>query len=163
MVRFCFIYSLLFLLAACNSGQSGTGKPESDKGRPRHVNKPKANFQDTMAIQNPSAIFYYPDSLQLAKIKDSIDSNVYKGLMHSYFYQLRNAHIVIKKRWSELKIIDAKDVRYLKFYDRSGKFEWVDLDRKNDMYGLILSNLKKPPVEVDMTNLETQISFYLKE
>ena len=58
----------------------------------------------------PAAVFYHPDSFQLLKIKEHADPMHYDGSMHEYFFQMRNARIVIKKTWPALIIIEAKKV-----------------------------------------------------
>ena len=127
------------------------------------VIKPPATYQDTIELSYPAAVFYYPDSLQLKKIKAVLDTNVYKAVMHDYFYQMRYAHIVIKKEWPRLAIIECKRYRYLLFVKKDGSQICVDLDTKGDSYGLFVFDGNKTPIPIDMTNLETQVSFYLKQ
>jgi len=86
----------------------------------------------------------------------------YDGMMHEYFYQMRNAANTIKKNWPALLITYAKHHRFLLFKKNNGTSVCLDLDTKNDAYGLIVFNRHKDPLPVDMTNLETAISFYLK-
>jgi hypothetical protein len=124
--------------------------------------KPPATYPDTLTINFPTAVFYHPDSLQLLKIKEQTDSMMFDGSMHEFFYQMRNARIVIKKSWPELSIIEAKNYRYLLFIKQGGTRECIDLDTKNDAYGLFVFNGKKAPLAIDMTNIETEVSFYLK-
>jgi hypothetical protein len=160
-----FISCSCLLACSCQSIETSNQDLATKKpgARPKHVQKPPAAFQDTLIIKSQAAVFYYPDSIQILKIKDSLDSSVYKGIMHSYFYQLRNAHIVLNKLWPKLKIYDAKKFRYLLFIEKDADNFCIDLNKKNELYGLIVFSKKKQPEDVDMTNLETQISFYLKE
>src|SRR5688572_28845394 len=125
-----------------------------------HKTKPPGNFPDTLKITEAAAIFYYPDSLQLEKIKAVTDTNIFKSSMHEYFYQMRNARIVLKKSLPEIKIIDAKNVRYLLFIHSDNKTDCIDLDSKNDAYGLILFNRQKSPLISDMANIEGEAGLY---
>ncbi len=131
--------------------------------RPKHLNKPHSHFQDILSIRLPAAVFYYPDSLQLEKVKSILDTMVYKGIMHDYFYQMRYAHITMKKSWPGMTVMDARNCRYIQFIRKDGSRDCIDLDTKNDLYGLIVSEEGKSPIQVDLTNLETQVSFYLKK
>ena len=124
--------------------------------------KPLHTYQDTLTIDVPSAVFCHPDSLQLDEIKQLTDSMVFIGSMHEYFYMMRNARMVIKKTWPGLKITEAKHYRYLLFIKKDGSKECIDLDKYNDIYGLFVFDGKKSPQLVDMMNIETQVSFYLK-
>ena len=75
---------------------------------------------------------------------------------------MRNARIVIKKTWPALKIIESKHYRYLLFMKKDGSKECIDLDKYDDMYGLFVFDANQSPELVDMMNIETQVSFYLK-
>ncbi len=125
--------------------------------------KPPSTFKDTMKINFPAAVFYLPDSIQLSKIKAQTNSIVFDGSMHEFFYQMRNARIVIKKLWPSLRVIEAKNYRYILFIKKNKEQTCIDLNTKNDAYGLFVFEGLKPPLFVDMTNLETVISVYLKE
>ena len=135
--------------------------PAKTGGRPRHMEKPPSASQDTLKIDRPAAIFYYPDSFQLASVKAVLDTSVYKGIMHDYFYQMRYDRKVIIKTWPSLNIIDSKNYRYLLFVNKNGVREYVDLNTKSDLYGLIVWNMKKHPLSIDMTNIDTQVYFYM--
>lgn len=88
---------------------------------------------------------------------------VYDGTMHEFYYQMRNARMVIKKTWPGLAIIESENCRFLLFVKDDNTRECIDLDTKNDAYGLFVFNRKKPPLYVDMMNVETAISYYLKK
>lgn len=128
----------------------------------KHFVKPPATNDDTLVIDFPAAVFYHPDSLQLKKIKELTDSISFDGTMHEYFYQMRNARIVIKETWQGLTIVESKNYRFILFIKKDKTKECIDLNTKNDVEGLYVFDRKKPPVLVDMTNIETEISFYLK-
>ena len=74
---------------------------------------------------------------------------------------IRNAHIVLKQNWSQLKIVDSKNVRYLVFVGLDHTRYTIDLDQYNDAYGMFVFDLKKAPILVEMTNLESIIQMYL--
>jgi hypothetical protein len=76
---------------------------------------------------------------------------------------MRNARMVIQKTWPVLKITEAKNCRYLLFIKADNSREYIDLDTKMDAYGLLVFNTKKPPLTIDMMNVETEVSFYLKD
>lgn len=125
-----------------------------------HKTKPPGNFPDTLKITEAAAVFYSPDSIQLENIKAVTDTNIFKSSMHEYFYQMRNARIVLKKFLPEIKIVDARNIRYLLFIHSDNKSDCIDLDSKNDAYGLILFNRQKPPLISDMANIEGEAGLY---
>jgi len=164
-----FLSSVFFCLVFSCSNNSGADNLAIKNADPINVNKtkkishkPGCTYQDTVIIDVASAVFYYPDSLQLEEIKQLTDSVVYIGSTHEYFYMMRNARAVIKKEWPDLKIIEAKNYRYLLFIKKDNSKKCIDLDSYDNMYGLFVFDGKKPPELVDMMNINTQISFYLK-
>jgi hypothetical protein len=129
----------------------------------KHTVKPAATYQDTLLINFAAAVFYKPDSLQLLKIKLQTDSMIFDGSMHEFFYQMRNARMVIQKTWPALKITDVKNYRYLLFIAADNTRQCIDLNTKTDACGLLVFSRKKPPLTIDMMNIETAVSFYLKD
>ncbi len=121
--------------------------------------KPPATYQDTLKIDLIAAVFYSPDTLQLQKIKDITEEKVFESQMHEYFYQMRNARMVLKKNWPGINIIEAKNVRYLLFKKSNTDIVCVDLN-KNDPYGLFLFNGSKDPHPADMMNIDSELPFY---
>jgi hypothetical protein len=154
----------LFTASACNNSDYNKTETKPVKTEVNKKNKPKppATYTDTLIINFPAAVFYHPDSLQLLKIKAQTDSMVFDGSMHEFFYQMRNARMVIKKTWPGLKITEAKNYRYILFIKKDNSGECIDIDTKPDAYGLFVFNREKPALYVDMMNIETEISFYLK-
>jgi len=152
-----FLVALTFTMACKYEKKTDPGRSNTSKD---HKTKPPGNFPDTLKITEIAAVFYYPDSLQLEKIKVVTDTNIFKSSMHEYFYQMRNARIVLKKILPEIKIVDARNVRYLLFIYSDNKTDCIDLDLKNDAYGLILFDRQKPPLISDMANIEGEAGLY---
>jgi hypothetical protein len=152
------------ILFSCNN--TGSVKTETEVKAVDTVSKflpkPASSFPDTLFVNFQAAVFYHPDSLQFLKIEAQTDSIMFDGSMHEFFYQMRNARIVIKKSWPEMSIIEAKNYRYLLFINQDGSRECIDLDTKNDAYGLFVFNGEKAPLAIDMSNIETEVYFYLK-
>ena len=130
------------------------------ENKDRAKNKPPSTFSDTLKINSPAAVFYTPDSLQLEKIRSVTEAGIFDGSMHEYYYLMRNAHFVIKKTIPQLKIIDVKNARYLLFTGADKNTECIDLDSKNDAYGLFVFDRQKPPRLLDMANIESELGFY---
>ncbi len=59
-----------------------------------------------------------------------------------------------------MKIIEAKNVRYLLFVRDNKQRHCIDLNSKNDAYGLFFFDSKKPPRLSDMANIETDLGAY---
>ena len=158
-----YIISILLLASSCNNNPDQAGKEKNTPGSKTAHSKPPANYQDTLQIDLPTAVFYHPDSLQLEKIKEITDPKVFEATTHEYFFQMRNARMSIKKDWPALKIIEAKNARYLRFIGNSNNDTYIDLDTKNDPYGLFLFQPGKKPQLADMMNIDTELGFYFKK
>ena len=159
---FIYFFTVITAVACVNS----TGKNETTLTRPiaspKKKTKPPASFSDTLTIGSKSAVFYYPDSLQLEKLKSILDTSVFEAITHEYFYQFRYLHTVLKKYWPQVKIVEARNVRYLLFIKANGSAEIIDLDTKDDPYGLFVFDTRKKPDQLELTNVESEIGFYFK-
>jgi hypothetical protein len=157
---------MIMLSSSCNTNNSNKKIPvipPQNQSNIKQIKKAASTYQDTLTIYNPAAVFYHPDSMQLVKIKAQSDTAFYEASMHEYFYQMRTARITMQKTWPRLSIIDSKKYRFLLFVKKDGTKQCVDLDKKNDPFGLLVFNTKKDAQVVDMMNVETYIWFYLKE
>ena len=162
LILFTSIGFLFILMQSGCKGQSEKKeKPVNDKIS--SFQKPRSSYEDSFHIYNRSVIIYYPDSIQLMNIKAAMDSNVFDGTMHEFYYQIRNARNVIKKSWSELQLIEVKNFRYLVFHRKDSSREIIDLNAKNDVCGMYLFKNERSPQLADMTNIETALHNYFKK
>ena len=159
-MKFHFSLSFLIVILCLSCTDS---PPESYSPQTKVENKFPGSFQDTIRINSPAAVFYNPDSLQLEKIRSVTEARIFDGSMHEYDYLMRNAHFVIKKTIPQLKIIEVKNARYLFFTGADKNTECIDLDSKNDAYGLFVFDRQKPPRLLDMANIESELGFYFSK
>jgi len=125
--------------------------------------KPPSSFADTLVIQNPSAVFYTPDSVQLDKIRAINKKMIFESLMHDCFYQMRNARLVLQKYWPRIRIVETSKARYLLFIKADKTKTAIDLNSKNDICGIFLFDSKQDPELIDMMNVDTELGFYFKK
>jgi hypothetical protein len=159
-----YIASVLSLTASCSCDSSHDDEERNTSSSGQHVlTKPPSNFPDTMQIDFPAAVFYLPDSLQLEKINELTDSAIFDATMHEYFFQIKNARKSINRDWPGLKIVEAKNVRFLFFQGKDNDSMYIDLDARNDSHGLILFQPGKKPHFADMMNIDTELGYYFKK
>ena len=153
---------LLILIGSCNQVNKGNIQPSetSKVTKRRIIKKPGSSFNDTLIIKSNSAVFYVPDSVQMEKIKNINEKEVFDLLIHNCHYQMQNARQVIKKDWPQIKIIETSTHRYLLFEKENKEGKCIDLNDKNDICGLFLFDGKKDPALVDMPNIDTQLHLY---
>src|SRR5580765_920301 len=95
----------IFLLAwSCSQPiEKNYGPAKKEQiSRPTIIKKPPSSFNDTVIITSKSAIFYNPDSLQMAKIKLVNEKNIYSTITHDCYYQMQNARNVIRRYWPRI-------------------------------------------------------------
>jgi hypothetical protein len=164
-VKFATAIVFAALLLSCNNDSGKNNKsaePHKELTR-KFIAKPPSSFEDTLTIKNPAAVFYKPDSAQLEKIKAVNTPMIFKSLMHDCFFQMRNAHIVLKKYYPKIKIIETTKARYLLFVKENGSDICIDLNHNNDICGMYIFNGRKDPELADMTNVDTDLEFYFKK
>lgn len=123
-------------------------------------NKVPSSYSDTIKIKSVAAVFFYPDSMQLEKMRASMDTMIFKSTDHECFYLMKNARTSLKVNWPKVQIFDASKARYLLFIKEDKSQICIDLNTKNDMCGLFLFNQVKDPLEADMANIDTALDFY---
>jgi hypothetical protein len=146
---------------------SDPAKPKQDRqpvaGEPVQTRtKPPSSFSDTLIISPNTAVFYFPDSLQDLHIKAVTDPGVYKSIVHENEYQMRYSRKVLKQYYQGISVRDARNIRYLAFHKKDGEYFYLDLNTKNDAYGLLVFDGVQKPELLDMTNVETELSDYFK-
>lgn len=158
---YCIFVSCM-LLEGCSSHSVSKEGTVPAPAAVKTISKPGSSFQDTLIIKEVTAVFFRPDTAQLLRLKAITDSMAFDGSMHEYFYQQRNARMVITKTWPAIKIVEADHYRFLLFIKKDNTQDLLDLDKIPDPLGLLVFNRLKAPLLIDMMNLETGISFYLK-
>ena len=155
-----FLPLLLSLSCSDPERQRNSIQENTVSKNPVRIKSP-GSFSDTIKIKSfSSAVFYYPDSLQLEKIKASTDKRIFESTMHDYFYQMRYSRVVLKRYFPQIHIIEVKKGRYLLFELKGGQKEYIDLNAKNDPWGLFIFDGQKVPRLVDMTNIDSELGFY---
>ncbi|HTQ65071.1 MAG TPA: hypothetical protein VMI12_09745 [Puia sp.] len=167
-VSFLLYANLVWMLLtyfSCNgrTNENALTPEETPKTKHSIIKKPPSSFNDTLIIDKESAVIYYPDSLQIEKIKAVNKKTVFDMITHDCYYQIKNAREEIGKHWKRIHIVEASKVRYLLFVKEDRTSSCIDLNDKNDVCGIFLFDKKKNPVLVDMPNINTEIGFYFQK
>lgn len=161
--RFIIIIVYAVLLSSCNYPTKKDKKDTVKEGKKlvrAFISKPGSSFSDTLILKTACAVFYKPDSVQLKKIEAVNQPMVFEGLMHDCFFQMRNARMVLKKYYPQIKIIETTKARYLLFIKEHGGRNLIDLNSNNDICGIYVFNSEKNPELIDMANVDTELRFY---
>jgi hypothetical protein len=153
-----FILAGCLLLVCCRQ-QAKTGITPGKKGE--LFVKPPSGATATLRINMKSAVFFQADSLQVQQLRSKLDPGLLETMLHEYFYQLRNARLVLQQHWKEVTMVEATKARWISFEDpTTGNKTIIDLDKNNELYGIYLFNPGKEPLFIDMVNIDTEAGFY---
>ena len=124
--------------------------------------KPGSSYSDTITIKSPAAVFYFPDSMQLEKLKAITDRVIFEATLHDCFYQMRNSRKILERSYGHVHVVEVKHARYVAFEKLSGEKEYLDLNTQSDPCGLFVFDGSKSHRLVDMTNIDTELGFYFR-
>jgi len=158
-----WIIPLLLLAVGCRE-QVKNAPAQIQKSVSKHavIKKPPSSFNDTLVIEQRSAVFYNADSLQMKKIETVNEKNMMAQIRHDCHYQMQYARSSLKSDWPKVKIIEASKVQFLLFIKQDGRKICIDLNDKNDICGIFLFDGIKDPVLVDMPNVDTILGNYFR-
>lgn len=154
---------LLFISSCIDNTRNIVPSVQSKTSKHAIIKKPGSSFNDTIFINEKAAVFYSPDSLQMEKIKEVNEKNIFDMITHDCHYQMQNARLSLKKYQPDVKVIDASKARYLVFIKENTTKICIDLNDKNDICGLFLFDGKKDPILADMPNIDTILDFYFRK
>lgn len=157
------VYILFFLVLLVKCSQTNKKKPSTVTENKGTKAKPGSSYHDTLTIRGASVVFYQPDSVQKEKIKQITEPRVFESSMHEFFYQQRNARIFLKRYWPNLKILEFNNKRFLLFIKDDKTSDLIDLDKRNDSYGMFVFDGKQSPRQLDMMNVESQVPEYFSK
>lgn len=152
-----FLFPALFF--CCNPAGEQQKEPlveQQTSQQPQAYKKRPGIASDTIRLNTPSAVFFYPDSLQKEGYRAFIPSS-FESSEHEYLFQMNNARARLEANWKHVAVIECKDAKYLL---AEGAGVPMDLDEINEPWGLILFEKGKAPAHVDMMNIDTELENY---
>jgi hypothetical protein len=159
-----YFFIMFFLISLINCQQKvKKNKSVEEKHSSQPKSKPASSFADSLIISSAAAISFEPDSIQLQKIKSITDSNEFQTMVHEYFFQQRNATLFLQQHWPHVKILSAKNFRYLIFRNQRQTIEVVDLDKIPDFFGMYFFEPGKNPQRIDMMSIDTEAPNYFSK
>ena len=159
---FVFLFTLTVGESCSNSAQKKVPENNAKSSQHNPKGKPPSSYSDTVKIDFSAAVFYSPDSLQLEKLRAITDSGPFGADMHEFDFLTKTARLVLNKHYPHLKIVDVQKARFVLFIKADNGSEIIDLNTKNDPYGLFAFNRKDPPRLMDLANIDSDLGFYFK-
>jgi hypothetical protein len=160
--RIIYLFIGMVFLAGCSNVQQKKTEIKEDMPVDKATKKPASSFGDTLLIEKASAVFFHPDSIQVARYKEAAKKMPYATSEHDCFYQMRNARNVLRKNWPKINIVECMNYRYVLFIKEDKTKVYIDLDSL-DICGLLIFDRQKDPQLADMMNIDTQLESYFKQ
>jgi len=150
------------LLFACTNNQPATKQDavtvQIDTAQPPlsvDTSKP-----DTLIVYRKAAVFYEPDSAQIAKRKKAVGEDDFDAGVEDYAYYLNEAHDFLES--ARLPMLNAGSKKYLQFVSNNKSSQFIKLDTLPQLWGICFFEPGKKIKEVDMTMIETEYNNYFK-
>jgi hypothetical protein len=115
---------------------------------------------DTLTIDKKAAVYYQPDSLQMEKRMKRVGESDFREGMDDYIYYINISTEYLEKQG--LRIIDAKNKKYLRFVMTDKKEKLIKLDTLEELWGIYLFDPKKKPHYADIIEIEEDYKKYFK-
>lgn len=115
---------------------------------------------DTLTIDKKAAVFYQPDSLQMEKRMKQVGEADFRVGADDYIYYVNTSAEYLEKQG--LRVLDAKNKKYLKFVLADKRVQVIKLDTLEEFWGMYLFDPKKNAHAADMTIIEDEYKNYYK-
>ena len=156
--------SLLFILLAWSCSEQGKEKPAAINGdsvTEKTIEPPQQRQSDTLVITSKTAVFYEPDSIQIAKRKKEIGEENFRIGFDDYAFSVNSSIEFLEKE--KLPVVDAKDKKYLKFIKANRTSRIIKIDSLADLWGIYLFDPSKEPYSADMTIMDEEFEQYFRK
>ena len=154
---------IVIFIGCSNPSKNSDKKNAGETKKDTTLQKTSGRSKDTLKVDFPAAVFFSPDSFHYNKLKVITDSALFESIMHECVYQMGYSRRTIEQHWQKLKILDSKSSQVLLFKSKDDIIEYIDLPTRQDPCGLLVFDGRKKPILVDMTNVDTEIGYYLKD
>ncbi len=153
---------ILLLIFACILFACRNTPVKAKEEKPEQVfQKPPASYNDTIHIDRSYIVYYFPDSVQLEKIRRVMDSAIFHSTMHEFEYLIKNARRAVNESNAAegIPVREVIKARYLLFRGQGGD-SCIDLNTRGDAIGIYLFEPSKWPRAVDLANIDTELTAY---
>jgi len=115
---------------------------------------------DTLIIDSKAAVFYQPDSLQMAKRMKEVGEENFRAGKDDYLYSMNTSAEYLERQG--VPIVDAKGRKFLKFMMVHKKSQLIKLDTLKELWGLYLFTPQKKPYSADLNAIEDDYKRYFR-
>jgi hypothetical protein len=156
------LFSFAFI-ACTNNKQAANTNSDSLKNEtiPMYLppNTTSANG-DTLIVYRKAAVFYEPDSSQIAKRRQAVGEDDFNAGIEDYAYNLNAAHDFLYS--TKLPQLDAKGRKFITFISINKSEQTIRIDTSSELWGVYFFDPARKAKQVDMTMIEEEYKSYFK-
>ena len=115
---------------------------------------------DTLVIENRSAIIYEPTDKRINKLKKEFGEEDFYTSADDYLFYLNESNKYLESQ--KMKIVMTKNDKVLKFILADKSVTTIKLDLEKEIWGIYLFDPKQQPKRIDMTAIDEEYKEYIK-
>lgn len=115
---------------------------------------------DTLVIENRSAIIYEPTDERINKLKKEVGEEDFYIAADDYLFYLNDSYKYLESQ--KMKIVMTKNDKVLKFILADKSITTIKLDLEKEIWGIYLFDPKQKPKKIDMTATADEFKEYTK-
>lgn len=115
---------------------------------------------DTLIIYGRSAVMYQPDSAQLEQFRRRVGDENYRIGVDDNLNLLHQSEEYLTQK--KCPVITTGARKYLRFVMNDDISQLVNLNKVEDLWGIILFDPSKPPQYADISDMETEYQRFFK-
>lgn len=150
--------SVIFLTAC--GGKSTKKESAITDSTKQSISPTVMNTTDTLVIDKNAAIYYNPDSIQMAKWKKDVGEKDFETVADDWSFYINSANEFLKT--TTLPVEDASGKKVLKFIKADRTVTLIRLDTLSNFWGYYLFSTGKAPQFADITMMEDSYKKYFK-
>src|SRR5438309_10708257 len=115
---------------------------------------------DTLLVYRKAAVFYEPDSSQIAKRRQAVGEDDFNAGVEEYAYNLNAAHDFLYS--TKLPQLDAHGRKFIKFISINRSAQTIRIDTSAELWGVYFFDPRQKAKQIDMTMIEEEYKSYFK-
>lgn len=159
--RYSVIALSFLIILACNQEKGKIAQVKKINREAGKVNVSSNAFVQAaqLAITEPSAVYFHPDSAKLEKLEKTLGEKFFTDAEESMGELSASRDYLVRQK---IKIIETEATQ-LTFKKADGSVKIIDLSNPRYTWGLFLFNGKDDPQETDMAHPEKQTLLYMNK
>ena len=158
-MKLIFISFSLIIFSACG-GKSGKKETPGTDTTKQSTEAVVTINTDTLLIDKDAAVFYSPDTTQLAKWKKEVGEDKFATVIDDWSFYMNSSGEYLKT--TNLPVVDASDKKVLKFVKADKSVTLAGLDTLSNYWGMYLFSTTKEPQFANIIMMEESYKKYFK-